>query len=308
MVTTNRRDFITAGFGFAATAGLPALGRGRFEQLNIAHVRIDAGAERPFSVLHISDTHLTLAGEGEPESIRRHSASRTDTFGGRQLEALETSVEWARHNADYLVHTGDLVDFVSEANLAAVRRCLGGAAAALGCMGNHEFSPSGGIKGAAERRKAFRDRLAGAFPYDPSFSSRVVNGVNFVAMDDVFGDVRPELATRFEAEVKRGLPVVLLVHVPFRTPLVAAGQDKYWSWDRKFRNEPVPFRRGFGLCEKSSDPDTAEFVKYLKSETRLKGILAGHFHFSVQDRFSPTAMEYVVGGNYGFVAQEVQIV
>jgi len=28
-------------------------------------------------------------------------------------------------------------------------------------------------------------------------------------------------------------------------------------------------------------------------------------HITVQDRFSPTAMEYVVGGNYGFVGQEV---
>ena len=307
-MTVDRRDFIFAGLGLAATAGLPAFGRGRYEQLNVAHVRIAAGAERPFSVLHVSDTHLTLAGDDEPESLRRTAASRADVFGGRQLEALETTVEWARHNVDYLVHTGDLVDFVSAANLAAVRRCLGGAAAAFGCMGNHEFTPSAGAKDAAERRRAFRDRLADAFPYDPSFAACVVNGVNFVAMDDVFDDVAPELATRFEAEARKGLPIVLLVHVPFRTPLVAAGNDKYWSWDRKFRNDPVPFRRGFWLCEKSSDRDTADFIRYLKSEKQLKGILAGHFHFSVQDRFSPTAMEYVVGGNYGFVAQEVQIV
>lgn len=304
----NRRDFLAAGIGFAATAGLPAMGRGRYEQLNIAHVRIEAGAERPFSVLHASDTHLALAGDDDSESLRRMAASRTELFGGRQLEALETTVEWARHNVDYLVHTGDLVDFVSTANLAAVRRCLGGAAAAFGCVGNHEFTPSAGVKEASERRKEFRDRLAGAFPYDPSFASCVVNGVNFVAMDDVFSDVSPELAGRFEAEVRKGLPIVLLVHVPFRTPLVAAGHDKYWSWDRKFRNEPVPFQKGFGLCEKSSDRDTADFVRYLKSEKLLKGILAGHLHFSVQDRFSPTAMEYVVGGNFGFVAQEVQIV
>ena len=70
-MTVDRRDFIFAGLGLAATAGLPAFGRGRYEQLNVAHVRIAAGAERPFSVLHVSDTHLTLSGDDDPESLRR---------------------------------------------------------------------------------------------------------------------------------------------------------------------------------------------------------------------------------------------
>ena len=54
-----------------------------------------------------------------------------------------------------------------------------------------------------------------------------------------------------------------------------------------------------------TDPVTRDFVKYLKSEKLLKGILAGHLHISVQDRFSPTAMEYVVGGNFMFHGEEV---
>jgi hypothetical protein len=37
----------------------------------------------------------------------------------------------------------------------------------------------------------------------------------------------------------------------------------------------------------------------------LKGILAGHTHITVQDRFSPTAMEYVVGGNFMFLGREI---
>ena len=34
-------------------------------------------------------------------------------------------------------------------------------------------------------------------------------------------------------------------------------------------------------------------------------ILAGHLHFTMQDGFSPTARQYVVGGNYMFHGQEV---
>ncbi len=35
--------------------------RGKFERLSLAYARIDAGATVPFSVMHISDTHLTAA-------------------------------------------------------------------------------------------------------------------------------------------------------------------------------------------------------------------------------------------------------
>jgi UDP-2,3-diacylglucosamine pyrophosphatase LpxH len=54
-----------------------------------------------------------------------------------------------------------------------------------------------------------------------------------------------------------------------------------------------------------TDPVTKNFIAYLKTEKLLKGILAGHTHITVQDRFSPTAMEYVVGGNFMFHGQEI---
>ena len=50
------------------------------------------------------------------------------------------------------------------------------------------------------------------------------------------------------------------------------------------------------------------FIAYLKTEPLLKAILAGHEHVMVQDRFSPTAEEFVVGGNFMFAAREVLVV
>jgi len=35
------------------------------------------------------------------------------------------------------------------------------------------------------------------------------------------------------------------------------------------------------------------------------GILAGYGHVAMEDRFSPTAMEYVVGGSFLFHGREV---
>ena len=65
----DRRGFIGGLGGLVATAALPSFAddpsvfpkRGKFERLSIAYARIDAGATAPFSVMHISDTHLTAA-------------------------------------------------------------------------------------------------------------------------------------------------------------------------------------------------------------------------------------------------------
>ena len=55
----------------------------------------------------------------------------------------------------------------------------------------------------------------------------------------------------------------------------------------------------------SEDKTTADFIAYLKSERLLKALLVGHEHITMQDRFSDTAMEFAVGGNFLFHGQEV---
>ena len=103
----------------------------------------------------------------------------------------------------------------------------------------------------------------------------------------------------FAQEVKKGLPIILLMHVPFYTPRIIEATRKYWTWNSKFRDEPPkPIR--FGKTGQ-------EFIKYLKSERLLKGILAGHEHITIEERFSPTAVQYLVAGNFAFAGREVLI-
>ena len=83
------------------------------------------------------------------------------------------------------------------------------------------------------------------------------------------------------------------------------GMGKFWSGcDKKFRPETVRAAAG-DYKRQLEDKTTAAFLADLRKEPLLKGILAGHLHISVQDRFSPTAIEYVVGPNFLFHGQEV---
>ena len=280
----SRRNFLTGVGGLVAVSQLPSLAddpaifpqRGRYERLQLAYQHVSAGATAPFSILH------------------------------RQEEALRDSLAWAKDNVDYVLHTGDLIDWQSQANFDLVKKYYGGAM--FGSMGNHEFYtylPGEKVSGG----EAFKERswplLKAAYPVDPRFHTQVVNGVNFICLDDVFGTVQPDQVEKFRAEAKKGLPIVLCMHVPFYTDKIWRCDTQYWNGcGKKFRNAAVPDPRGDYKVQKD-DPTTRDFIAYLKGEQLLKAILAGHLHITVQDRFSPTAMQYVVGGNYGFVGQEV---
>lgn len=313
-MNTTRRDFLKCGAAFASAAALPVLadnpalfpGRGRFERLSLVSQHIDAGAEKPFSLLHISDTHLTAAYPHEGEWTRQFMSRRSKTFGGRQEEALRDSLGWAKEHVDYVVHTGDLIDGQSEANFDLVRKYYGeGGAAMFGCLGNHEFYH--GQKTQTEESKSeTRDKIAAAYPFDISLQSTVVNGVNFVTLDNVYGTITAEQATRFEAEVKKGLPIILCMHCPILTERIARAATKFW---RKTDLKDIPDMRNYvrGYRKGGKRTGTQEFYAYLEAQPLLKGILAGHAHVTVADRFSPTAIEYVVGGNFLFHGQEITI-
>ena len=314
----SRRDFLkvgTAAFGgLAAASALPALAddpslfpcRGRWERLSIVSQHVTAGASKPFSILHISDTHLTAAYPDEAEGVRVRAKNRSRTFGGRQEEALRDTLAWAKQHVDYVVHTGDMIDFQSRANFDLVRKYYGESGAAmLGSLGNHEYY-HGQKKETEETKGETRELVSAAFPFDTSFQSTVVNGVNFVTLDNVYGTVTQRQAECFAAEVEKGLPIVLCMHCPIQTENVIRAGQRYWQKDNmKAVPDMSNFQKGWKGDGKRSV--TQDFYAYLEAQPLLKAVLAGHIHVTVADRFSPSAVEYVVGGNFLFHGQEITI-
>ena len=225
----NRRNFIGGAGAIVATSVLPAFGkddpslfpkRGVVERLAVAYQHIHIGLPQPFSVLHISDTHLTAVYDDEPEYLVTFAKKRSKTFGGRQEEALRDSLAWAKMNVDYVIHTGDFIDFQTRANLDIVKKVFGEENALAACLGNHEFQrripgekiDESSIAGLREYGALSMKLLADTFPFDISLQSTVVNGVNFVTLNEVAGFVTENHVARFHAEVKKGLPIVLCMH------------------------------------------------------------------------------------------------
>lgn len=323
---TNRREFMKrmASVGaLMATSQLPALAqdnpaefpkRGQYERMSLSYAIVEIGLERPFSVLHISDSHLTAAYADENEKKQELHKTRTTTFGGRQEEALRDALAWAKQHVEYIVHTGDLIDWQSRENLDLVRKYFGDAAGQgfLGCMGNHEFTTDMWLSDPKEEKtEAYKDNtrqvIQDAYPFDITFQSQVVHGVNFITLDDVYGYVTEHQVQLFRQEVKKGLPIVLCMHVPFHTDKTWRATKRYWGGNAPLTDATLPTPSGDYKMQKE-DPVTRDFIAELKKEPLLRCILAGHEHITFEDQFSPTCREYIVAGGFLFHGQEVMFI
>ena len=290
---------------FAATAHGESIPNGI--ALKIKTIEIDAGAEKEFSVLHISDSHLALADERNDERKVKLSTKRTKIFGN-SYAVIEAQRNFAKENDLTIVHTGDLIDFVSEANIECAAK-LFSEGKWIVCAGNHEYSLYVGEarEDAAYRAQSY-DKIQSAYPNDLTFYSRVTNGVNFVALDNGYYKFSKEQFSLMKKEVKRGLPIIMVCHNPLYSPefcdymlertkgkatgLVGVPEKVTSTYINKPR--PAGQEWKYTTIQQRADKTTLKFCKWLRKQETLKGILCGHIHSNTKSQFSPTAVQYSV--------------
>lgn len=289
---------------------------------DVRHITINVGATKPFSALHISDTHLTRVDDRDNERKKSLALGRQHAFRWAE-HYLDAAIRYARERELMVLHTGDLIDFVSDANLDFVAMQLG-VGNWFASAGNHEYSQYVGEakEDAAYKAQSF-DKVQRAFPNDLKVASRVINGVNFVAIDDVYYNVTAEQHEQMRREVDKGLPIVLLCHVPFYTP-------KHCNYILKANNgaagcvtgAPLEITRTYQTnpslpadqqwrnrsVQQRSDEPTLAFIDWLKQQPLLKAILCGHCHHFYEEQFSPSAKQYIVGAGYQGAAYEVEFI
>ena len=318
-----RRCFLSAA-GACAAAELPLrafAARAPIPPLKIETFEIAVGASKPFGALQVSDTHIVRVDNRDDERKMKLAAGRSFAPFGEHY--LDEAISLAKARGDLLLHTGDLIDFVSAANLDLAEAHFAGNDWFVS-SGNHEFSK---YVGEAREDDAYkRDsyaRVQGAYPNDLTFSSRVVNGVNFVSLDDVYYNVTEDQHAHFEKEVEKGLPIVMLCHVPLYGPklydyVMKATRNKcayvtgapleLTSTYEGGRNPPPGQEWRSRAVQQRTDKPTADFIKWLKEQKLLKAVLSGHLHHFFQERFSPTAVQYVCSATYKGEAQSLRFV
>ena len=262
-------------------------------ELDVKRITVKVGAKRPFELMHNSDSHLVFADVRDPEKKSLLARFRHSEFPWA-LYCLQKELEYASKNNLPILHTGDMIDFVSEMNLDQAVSVFSIGDWFLVASGNHEFSQFMSYFGPEQETDEYKaqtyDKVQTAYPDDFSVCAKVKNGVNFIALDNSYYKINQAQFDKVKAEFAKGLPVVLAVHVPFYTPEL---YNRSSDGGKKF---------SYLCCPPSEDNDalTLEFIEWLKQQPQLKAIFSGHLHFFWEEEFAPGVMQYTVGaGSFG---------
>ncbi len=260
---------------------------------------ISIGASEPFSVLHVTDTHLVSADERDNERKNSLAQARKKYFVPSGEEKLKYATDYARKNSLTIVHTGDLIDFVSEMNLEKAKEFISGNDV-LFVAGNHEFSL---YVGEAFEDEAYRNQsisyVSSFFKDDIRFNSRIIGGVNFVGIDNGYYLFEKEQIEMLKNEVSKGLPIVLLLHTPlYEKSLCEYALEDSGGTAGYVVAAPEEFLKLYPedrYIQQKADKITEETVEYIKNEKLIKCILAGHMHFDFESCVTPDLPQFVTG-------------
>lgn len=280
--------------------------------MNITHTVLDIGLSAPFSALHLSDTHLALADERDDARKLRVAATRSEYFdrpSGDNLALFDRQLAYAREHQLPILYTGDLIDFVSFKNLDYAKAKLATVDAFV-CAGNHEYSLYVGdsFEDVPYRMQSYA-LVQAYFQNNLLCDSRVLGGINFVAVDDGYYRFDAGQLKRLKLEVSRGLPVVLLLHNPLHT-------QRLYEYMRVHEGHPCGYLVGTPdalmrdypetvRLQQRPDEDTLRFIDYVQREPAIRAILAGHLHCNFEDTLPSGIPQIVTGGSFCDCAREI---
>ncbi len=268
--------------------------------MNLIKNKICIGAEKPFSFLHMSDTHFTYADERDGQRKTELAEGRAPVFPDAERFAREAE-EYAKANNLLICHTGDLIDFVSEANLDRAKQFTD-ANDVLLAAGNHEFSQ---YVGEAWEDEAYRNqtlaRVQMSFKNDIRFASRKINGVNLIAIDNGYYLFDKEQLALLKKEIEYGLPMILFMHTPlYSEELYESIKENGLLGDCAYiAGVPEELMKGFSeyrYRQQKADGATLEVLDIIRNEPLIKAVFTGHLHrLNIVTKLTDDKNQYISG-------------
>ena len=239
------------------------------KDLKIIKTTIDIGLGHEVKFLHITDTHIALDDPDLPPSNRYK-------FFDCAIEYYHMAAAYAKENGLVMLNTGDFLDFLSERNFEFADKYLL-TTDTIYAAGNHDFCHRVGL--AKEDYQYKWDQIKRSAPHLPNnlyFYSRIIDGVNFVTLDNTYYLMTDGQIELLKAEAARGYPIVLGVHNPFyneaQAKQILANGNKCAYVVGSINAVPE-----LQQAENSEDPimrDTIKYARELEGNVRGTGVHA----------------------------------
>lgn len=249
------------------------------------------GLTREYTLLHVTDTHLTLSYEEElkgedriREQIERN-AQFTAVTGVNSADRFPYYMKYAETiGADRIAATGDIVDYASEKNVdVAFRDNLAACSVPFTyCFGNHDWSFRDNYISRSARLRWGDPRFSEYMGGDTYYEEIDMGDFILISVDnstDTFWNVvsgsnsAEYYLERFKAANAAGKPIVLMFHVPFWTSELEAPTRAAWGGRNILIGPDTDINSYSGV--------TQEMYEMISGgETNVVAMLCGHLHFN----------------------------
>ncbi|MBQ9976747.1 MAG: metallophosphoesterase [Clostridia bacterium] len=225
---------------------------------------IEIGVLSPFSFLHVTDSHIDM-----------------DSCEGNGAYYLEKAQCFAKEKNVFLLCTGDIFKCYSPKNIDYAKNHIN-TDSGIYIPGNHDFCSfdNDGL-GEAERETEFSKKWHGFYKKDLCFDARIINGVNFISIQNIYYSISKRQIQMLKEEVARGYPIILCVHIPLFSSEKAEEMLAGGNPCAYMLAPPKEYlKRYYPPSVKAQTPtkQTLESLEYIKNEPLIKAVVAGHIH------------------------------
>lgn len=253
------------------------------------------GLKGRYRLLHITDTHMASFGETETAERAEYAKHRVECFskdGVTAEQRFRSYIDYANEaEVSAVLLTGDIVDFPSPENLAALKRLSELKMPYIYTLGNHDwtyFDNYADPQTAVVGRPLLRPFCGG----DENFQVMPVGELTFVALDNSAGVYPPKTAERLREVLEKSDNVIILQHIPLYCDTLHESTVQKWGQDITLGGPALAL-----------DGSADEIREILTTDPGVKAIICGHLHFSHEDRLDGVLKQYVTNlSSYGETA------
>jgi len=180
-------------------------------------------------ILQITDSHISITDSSESDMMKygaRIHKTYSKPIKNFAQDTSETTLQYfddillkaKNQNVNLLLLTGDIVNFPSAASVKYVCDRLGKTGIPwLYVSGNHDWryeGMPGNIDSLRDTwtQKSLLPLYAG---HNPLFYSTIIQGINFVAIDNSTGDVNENQIRFLRDQMTKPEPIILISHIPY---------------------------------------------------------------------------------------------
>jgi len=245
-------------------------------------------------ILQITDTHIDIPNEQEADLARYGERMHTAYMNPRRhysRDISKSTVEFfddlllraKEENVELLLLTGDIVNFPSAVSVQYVYdRLTETGIPWLYTSGNHDWHYEA-MEGMPDSLRSVWEEKALKPLYNdlnPLYYSQVINGINFVNIDNSTGETTSEQAAYLRNQLTKPEPVVLLSHIPYNLGRGVNGVDTPGFKDLLLSSDDKIIAIISGHVHRTSFFVTGNMCQY----TSMAGFQGASFLFDIKPR------------------------